>query len=89
MTYYTDNRFDDCDQAQYRIEKPIGINGKQARLWFRCIALPAYPGWYHLDMHGDYCHSVDCSTCDVLGVIRELQDEWVADLTQRFGKKVA
>jgi hypothetical protein len=86
MTFYTDNRFDRSTSTHCTIQAPIGPHGRCSSVTFQTKALSGYPGWHLLHMHGDYVHSVECSTRDVLGAITELHAEWAAEVKERWRK---
>jgi hypothetical protein len=82
---YSDNRFNDSRMSQYSHKAPLGPHGRRAFFSVNTKVLSAYPGWHSVHMHADYAYSVDCSTRDVLGCIAQMQAEWEAELTARYG----
>lgn len=84
MTYYTDNRFDCNHTSSYHYSAPIGPRKRIVHLWISTKALPAYQGWHVLHMYADHAYSIDCSTRDIPSAIREINDEWVRSLTERY-----
>lgn len=87
MPYYTDNRFDDRNRTTYSYSAPIGPHGRTSYLSIHTKALPGYPGWHLLQMHGDYAYSVECSTRDIIATIAELQTEWVKEVRERWKRR--
>lgn len=81
---YADNRFDLRHVARFTYTAPLSLFGRMASMHCDAKALTGYPGWFFVHMHADYAASVDVSTSDLLGCIRMLQEEWIAEMQQRF-----